>query len=731
MVTEQDGSESETSSDIRIGPGDNIVWKIGSGPHGLEFPNFAAAKRVLDFGADLPSLESKKGKTMELNEQGNFASAKVKPDFLESKIANVGFQCLVHRTEMQGSLIIQRVDPNVDPIGQIFALREDVPAIMEGLKPAEPLVIRASTGDVVDITLTSALRDDGEAKFENEGYSKVGIHTHLVQYDVQSSDGAVAGLNYETSIRPSLKWDRDSGTLKEIVGEGENGAEEQVHYRWWCDVELGTVYWHDHSLLKNSLPHGLFGATIVEPYDAEYYDPETGKALYMAKASDEPDAVSNTILNSTSGRGGTAVVDIRFPSDSETKSFREFVPLFGDGRAHSSDSINLRKNPLSRRNLDRRDLTTLKEFGEIHKRETQIRRAEVGDPFELSYGNESLFSSLFGGDPVTPLWRAFGGDPVRIRVEGGSTNEIHLLNLHGNRWAHEWNNPNATLRDFGLVGVSEAFSFVLDSRIGNEPGDYLYSSPGRDTLVDGGKWGIMRVYPKENEAREGATARGHILVQLEYKNPQDIEEIVVRANTIFISEHGNRFVVPEQQIFGREQINPTVSSDPNNTNPTYSFEIAVRAAHNGEESNEPAHTFFATDNPKDLGENIDIKRIWNIQSFVDGKSALQPLPTAFAIAPDTDDEPQTPTIASLHVAALQVNLPIPIAKESPVAKETPKVLIRATTHDGNFVWEIDDDNVTPNLIAKAQVGDFESRPLRQAPRAAWEEGGTRTRTQRI
>jgi len=205
-----------------------------------------------------------------------------------------------------------------------------VPDVLAGRKPAEPLVLRANVGDVVGITLRSALVDQSENKF----YTKVGIHTHLVQYDVQSSDGAVGGLNYETSVRPSLRWDAAAGKLVPLSDQiGE--FEEQVHYRWWCDVELGTVYFHDHSRLRESLPHGLFGATIVEPEGANYTNPVTGKPLYHSR--------DGRVTGSVGGHG-LAVADIWVDKGNSTgRSFREFVTLFDDSnQIHDKYTINLR-----------------------------------------------------------------------------------------------------------------------------------------------------------------------------------------------------------------------------------------------------------------------------------------------------------------------------------------------------------------------------------------------------
>src|SRR5262245_23545668 len=42
---------------------------------------------------------------------------------------------------------------------------------------------------------------------------------------------------------------------------------EFVRYRWWVDVDMGTVFWHDHAFGATTWPHGGFGVTLVEPSD--------------------------------------------------------------------------------------------------------------------------------------------------------------------------------------------------------------------------------------------------------------------------------------------------------------------------------------------------------------------------------------------------------------------------------------------------------------------------------
>src|SRR2546430_10870132 len=62
-------------------------------------------------------------------------------------------------------------------------------------------------------------------------------------------------------------------------GAGEPVSVEFTQYRWYSDVDSGTVFWHDHVNGIKSWAHGLFGAHIIEPAGSTYTDPQTGAAV--------------------------------------------------------------------------------------------------------------------------------------------------------------------------------------------------------------------------------------------------------------------------------------------------------------------------------------------------------------------------------------------------------------------------------------------------------------------
>ncbi|MGI8686809.1 MAG: multicopper oxidase domain-containing protein [Acidimicrobiales bacterium] len=383
----------------------------------------------------------------------------------------------------------------VDSGGLLYVLKEDLPAVRADPARRVPLAIRSNAAeDCVDILLTSELGDTPEA----HGFSKVNLHIHFVQFDIQASDGVVAGFNYEQSIRPyriegealtepaaagatSLRVgagaDRfqpgavvgigmDSGQqfeahtvaavngpvvtlaepLKTAHGAGEILSVEFVRYRWYNDTQFGTAYFHDHVNAIGTWRHGLFGALVSEPPGSTYHDPRTGGEL----------------------RSG-AIADIHTNSPVSTDvdgSFRELVSFVQDestvvnvGRSTGS-ALNLRAEPLSERE---------------------------GDP-------ALQFSSEAHGDPATPLLDAFVGDPVVVRSLVSATNEVHTWHVDGHWFRKEPFSKTSAPVSTAHLGISERFDLVLPAAGGPQQlaGDYLYGN-GRSFKLREGSWGLLRV----------------------------------------------------------------------------------------------------------------------------------------------------------------------------------------------------------------------------------------------
>lgn len=448
------------------------------------------------------------------------------------------------------SVPVQETVRERDENGRVFVLNEDKDRVLadarNGVKAPDPLAIRSNVGDCVALTLTNEMNPAQQPK--------VNMHTHFVQFDPQSSDGVITGLSFEQSVysnsleartitaasaanattvtvsnvdnlRPGIAIAVGSGkatieirrvtaisgttltfdqALSSAHAAGEPVSVEFVQYRWYSDVDSGTVFWHDHVDGLTSWAHGLFGAHIIEPRGSTYHNPQTGAEV----------------------RSGT-IVDIRTTNlvgGGVRSAFREFMVFLSNGRRGRAEltapaanvgridrnagqeceegSINLRAAPIGERTPPGTNTQQRQEFnGGIVCRNATSR---VNDPTAANTVAATVtavdpyaFSSVKYGDPTTPLFRAYVGDPVVIRTIGVG-DRVEALRFQGHRFARERFNASGELVDAATTGISERFDYVLDGGAGGPqrmPGDYLYYST-RNFAFESGAWGIFRVHDR-------------------------------------------------------------------------------------------------------------------------------------------------------------------------------------------------------------------------------------------
>ena len=422
--------------------------------------------------------------------------------------------CPKGRTERTYNVVaiakpIRRTPNFVDDDGRIFVLAHDKDATLADGDRGEPLAIRANQGDCVAITLTNEIPDN--KAFDK--FSKVSMHIHHVQFDVQGSDGVSAGYAYEHSVRPyqlssatltapaakgsttlhlssidgltgtdangridkkwiavgegtesidikQIKWVNPSTKtvrLKTGLGSdhpaGQYAGTEFLQERWYPDVMLDNIFWHDHVDGIHGWGHGLVGQLIIEPQGSTWTDPVTGKPVDSGTYVDinTPNALAPGLVNG---------------------SFRELALWTindNDGDAYST--LNLKANPL----IDRPD-------------------------------QANQFSSWKYGDPITPLPRLYPNDPLVVRTVSISPT-LDTLHLMGGRTVLEPRqtmpdadgnpSPEGTIIDAVHGGISERYTLVFNGESPNmrmQPGDYLYANGVQHRLQDGA-WGIMRILP--------------------------------------------------------------------------------------------------------------------------------------------------------------------------------------------------------------------------------------------
>ena len=73
----------------------------------------------------------------------------------------------------------------------------------------------------------------------------------------------------------------------------------------------------------------------------------------------------------------------------------------------------------------------------------------------------ALTGGLQGGDPFTPLLRAYEADKVQVRILVGAHEESHNFNIYGQKWLYERSDPNSGYRNSQSMGISEHFEFEL------------------------------------------------------------------------------------------------------------------------------------------------------------------------------------------------------------------------------------------------------------------------------
>jgi len=406
-----------------------------------------------------------------------------------------------------------------DPDGKVYALARDVPGILNGTKPITPLAIRGNIGDCIAVTLTSELSD----AHAFGGFSKVNLHIHHVQFDTQASDGVISGMSYEQSIRPfkaedlqlssataagdttidvanpdptrPIRLDKVRPGVALAIDQGTENIEirrvtavngttitldrplDKAHdadawagtefeqYRWYPDVQLDNIFWHDHVDGIHSWGHGLVGQLIIEPKGSTYHDPTTGEEV-------DSGALVDIHTNQSVAQG---LLD---------GSFRELALWTLDESPVTDSTLNLRAEPWAAR---------------LGATPTAADRAHLfssyvhGDP-------HTKFATGDNSDSTLTLPRAYAGDPFVLRTVnvGPSVDSLHLdghrfftENRFTDAAGHIIQRPTDTIH----YGISERYTAILDGGAGGvkqRPGDYLFFN-GISRRFQQGAWSILRV----------------------------------------------------------------------------------------------------------------------------------------------------------------------------------------------------------------------------------------------
>ena len=224
--------------------------------------------------------------------------------------------------------------------------------------------------------------------------------------------------------------------------------------------------------------HGLFAGLNIEPEGRDLPRPRDGRSHNERRLRRHPGARS-------------------------AHDFREFTTFFQDGLNLRDASGAIIEDPLDH------PPTPEEPAGEPMDAEDMGEKGfnYASSPFEHRIGANPetgmegdkmahVFDSSRHGDPDTPIYRAFEGDDIRMRIlQGSDKPRQHSFQVSGASWKAQPDDPGSNLIGTqGGISVGRTLNLELsgfDSR-----GDYRYGCGVSFHHLSGGLWGIVRVYDK-------------------------------------------------------------------------------------------------------------------------------------------------------------------------------------------------------------------------------------------
>jgi len=407
--------------------------------------------------------------------------------------------------------------PLKDPTALLYVNDSDLTTAgkLKAGVPVEPLVLRATAGDCIEVQVTNRLPAvqadlDGYNLFpmliENfnanqvKPSSHVGLQPQLLATDVTRGMGINVGLNAIVT--------RGALDTVQTVLPGQKRV-----YRWYAGdlvlkpngmleakpIEFGAVNLMPADPLKHS-NKGLIGALIVEPKGATWTTDANSRLSATVKTPDGKEFREFVVMlqDDLNMRDANGKPVCPVTGGGAGEEGREIPPgtLPCTGVEDPEDSGNKAINYRSEPAWFRKGFMPGASF-------EQTRDIDMTD---------LLSNQLTGGDPQTPVFTAKAGQTVRFRVlQPAGHNRNSVFQIHGHSWQREpydgtgaiasdriANNPISewTGAREGM-GPANHFDIVLNGGAGGvmaKPGDYLFRNQA-SFAFDGGQWGILRVTP--------------------------------------------------------------------------------------------------------------------------------------------------------------------------------------------------------------------------------------------
>ena len=434
--------------------------------------------------------------------------------------------------------------PLHDPTAILYVRTSDLDPLTGKLKPGvpiEPLVLRARTGECINLKLHNELEDampdlagfntlpmivENFNNNEIRPSSQAGIHAQLVAHDTSRHDGNNVGIN-----------------LIRTAGPGGTTA-----YQWYAGdvspqpsglvqvtpIEFGATNLIPADRIKQP-SKGAIGALIIEPEDASWIE-DSSLATCGATGQPRCSRASATIELEESGESFRELallfqddVNLRFGSDTRlpTAPPEEGGPVIG---TTAGTFATFAAGDAVPNTAEAEDPEDSGQKGFNYRTEPMWFRFGFAPDAPLRFTRDLVITRILtngqvGGDPETPVFQASRTDDVRFRVlEPGGHARNHIFQIHGHIWQQEpyvcpgqFHNgvpgecnpadiPPLRLGDNTLSlwegarmghGPTNHFDALLQNGAGGQfgvIGDYLYRDQS-SFQFDGGLWGLFRVVP--------------------------------------------------------------------------------------------------------------------------------------------------------------------------------------------------------------------------------------------
>lgn len=370
-----------------------------------------------------------------------------------------------------------------------------------------PLVLRARRGEKVTVTLHNHIRRRA-----------VGLHLVGGGYDVVTADGSDVASNPPSLAAPGRTWE----------------------YIWSCDHE-GVFPFHDGGNYSGDEDgtnvHGLFGALVVEPPGTTWRDPVTGIASHGPGGRGDFQQLDGLELDvlpagqspSDIPESNTSLADYNWPKPDEYVCFektahREFVIFFHDEPEFLPPHGALEQSPCDAHDHGEGDghgggghgdghdhppIMPISYRAEpmINRERTLWRLLRTGHVLQSPVLNEEQHhSSWMFGDPVTPILRAYIGDPVRIRLVHAAVKETHVFHLHLYEWHAVPQDTKSPRID--AISISPQTGHTIEPvwGAGNRhqvAGDVIWHCHLYPHFHEG-MWGMFRTFETRQYGRDGS-----------------------------------------------------------------------------------------------------------------------------------------------------------------------------------------------------------------------------------